>query len=87
MSEGKEFYTVDELRNRLSISTKVFWGHQPISERSLEEIARHGIKRIELLESCEQFDMTDIRSMKVIGKACESCGIKIVAYHASQTCF
>ena len=87
MSERKEFYTVEELRKRLSISTFVFWKHQPVSERSLEEISRHGIKRIELLESREQFDMTDIRSMKIIGQACESCGIKIVAYHAHQTCF
>jgi sugar phosphate isomerase/epimerase len=85
--EGDRFYTVEELRKRLSISTLVFWEYRPIGQSTLEELARHGIRRIELLESPEQFDMTDVRSMRFIKEACRSCGIEVVAYHAHKTNF
>ncbi len=82
-----EFYTVDEIKSRMSMSTVVFWQYRPIGEDALWEMARHGITRIELLESPEQFDMTDLRSMRHVEKACRSCGIEIVAYHAHKTHF
>ena len=87
MTKDDGFYTVEELRKRLSISTLVFWGHRPIAENALEELARRGIGRIELLESPEQFDMADARSMRFIGEACGLCGIEIGAYHAQKTNF
>jgi sugar phosphate isomerase/epimerase len=74
-------------RNKLSISTLVFWEYRPIGQSTLEELARHGIRRIELLESPEQFDMADVRSMRFIKEACRSCGIEVVAYHAHKTNF
>jgi len=85
--EGNGFYTVDEIKSRMSMSTVVFWRYRPIGEDSLWEIARHGITRIELLESPEQFDMTDLRSMRHVEKACRACGIEVVAYHAHSTHF
>jgi len=87
MSERNDFYTVEELRTRLSISTLVFWQYRPIGERALEELTRHGISSIELLESPEQFDMTNLGSMRYIGEACRSCGIAVGAYHAHMTSF
>ena len=87
MSESSQFYTVEEIRKRLSISTIVFWEYRPIGERSLEELARHGIRRIELLQSPEQFDMANARSMRFIGEACRSCGVEVGAYHAHKTNF
>lgn len=87
MNEEDRFYTVEEIWNRLSISTIVFRYYRPIGERALEELARHGIKRIELLESPEQFDMTDARSMGFIGEACRACDIQVVAYHGHHTNF
>ena len=87
MGEGERFYTVEEIRKRMSISSIVFLGHRPIGERALEKLASHGIKRIELLESREQFNMADPRSMRFIGEACRSCGIELVAYHANGTNF
>ena len=81
------FYTADELRERLSISTLVFWQFRPIGIRALEDLAASGIRRIELLQSPEQFDMTDIRSMRFIGEICRSCGIKVGAYHANKVNF
>ena len=87
MSKGNGFYTEEEIRKRLSVSTIIFWRHRPLCESALEEVARHGIKSIELLESPEQFDMAEARSMKIIGNACRACGIKIVAYHAYMMTF
>jgi hypothetical protein len=81
MSEENQFYTVEEIWNRLSISTLVFRYYRPIGERALEELARHGIKGIELLESPEQFDMADARSMGFIGEACRACDVRVAAYH------
>jgi sugar phosphate isomerase/epimerase len=81
------FYTPDELRERLSISTYVYWKFRPIGIRALEELAAHGIRTIELLQSPEQFDMTDMRSMRFIRDACRACGIQVGAYHANQINF
>lgn len=87
MNDAKRFYTLEELKNRQSMSSVVFWKYRPIGAEVLEELARQGIKRVELLESPEQFDMTDRRSMKYIGDAFRSFGIQIVAYHAHMTNF
>ena len=87
MSAGDGFYTVDEIRERLSISTYAFWMYRPIGEGVLQECARLGIKQIELLQSPEQFDMADSTSMRYIGEACRSCGIEIRSYHALKTNF
>jgi len=87
MSGQDRFYTAEEIAERLSISTLVFQEYRPIGESTLEELARHGIRRIELLESREQFDMTDTRSMRLIGDTCRSSGIEVAAYHAHTTHF
>ncbi len=80
-------YTAQEIRDRLSISTFVFWGHRPIDKGVFDELARHGIQRIELLESPEQFDMADASSMKLVGEACRNSGIQVVAFHCFKTDF
>lgn len=87
MNKQRPFYTVDEIKSRQSMSTVVFWKYRPIDERAISELAAHGIRRIELLESPEQFDMSDRRSMKYIGEAFRSYGIQIVAYHVHMTSF
>jgi sugar phosphate isomerase/epimerase len=87
MNKQDPFYTVEELKSRQSMSTVVFWKYRPIAESALNELAAQGIRRIELLESPEQFDMSDRQSMKYIGEAFRSCGIQIVAYHAHMTSF
>jgi len=87
MSRQGQFYTTDDLKSRQSMSTVVFWKYRPIGERALEELARHGIKRVELLESPEQFDMSDALSMKYVGELFRGFGIEVVAYHAHMTNF
>lgn len=85
MTDG--FSTAKAIEDRLSISTLVFHGYRPISESSLEELTRHGIGRIELLESPDQYDLTDSRSMGHVGDICSQCGVQVVAYHAYKTTF
>jgi sugar phosphate isomerase/epimerase len=82
MNQENGFYSVEEIRQRMSISTFVFWQHRPVGEAALEDLARRGIRRIELMESPEQFDMSDMRSMRHMGGACRSAGIEVAAYHA-----
>jgi sugar phosphate isomerase/epimerase len=87
MSEAAPFYTIDELKKRQSISTVIFWKYRPIDGRAFEELAENGITQIELLESPDQFDMTNKRSMKYIGDVARASGVRIVAYHAHVTQF
>jgi sugar phosphate isomerase/epimerase len=87
MSKEQAFYSAEEISDRLSISTLVFWCYRPIGEQALRECARHGIRKIELLESPEQFDMADAGSMKLIGETCRSCGVELRAFHAHMTHF
>ncbi len=81
------FTTAEGIRQRLSISTLVFLGYRPFGEAALEELTRHGIRRIELLESPEQYDVGDWRSMEHVGETCRQCGVEIAAYHAYKTNF
>ncbi len=87
MTEEMQFYTIDELKKRQSISTVLFWKYRPIDRRAFEELAENGITQIELLESPDQFDMSNQRSMKYIGDVARACGVRIVAYHAHMTHF
>jgi sugar phosphate isomerase/epimerase len=80
-------YSADDIGKRQSISTLVFHGYLPVAERALAELARHGIGQIELLESPDQFDMTDSRSVRWINEACRAQGIRIAAYHCWKTHF
>ncbi len=81
------FYTSDELRARLSISTLVFRGFRPIGEGALNALRSSGIRRIELIESPEQFDMTSSTSMANVAEVCDACGVEIGAYHCYKTDF
>lgn len=81
------FYSADELRDRLSISTLVFRGFRPICEAALNDLRASGIRRIELIESPEQFDMTSSESMKRVGDVCNTSGVEIGAYHCYKTNF
>ena len=87
MNQKNAFYPASELKERLSISTLVFWSNRPVCEQSLTDLAKHGINKIELLESPEQFNLADAGSMRVIGRMCDACGIEIIAYHAHMTNF
>jgi sugar phosphate isomerase/epimerase len=81
------FYTAAEIRERLSISTLVLLRYKPLSEKSLAEVAEHGIRQIELIESLEQYDFGDRASMRFVGEICGAAGVRVAAYHAHKTNF
>ena len=87
MGRADSFYTADQIKERLSISTLAFYRYRPVGEGALRELARHGITRIELLESPQQFDLADADSMRVFGDSCRSCGVQVAAYHAMEVNF
>ena len=87
MNATKDFYTEQEIRDRLSISTLVFFQFRPLGEGALKELTDHGIHRIELLQCPEQYNMTNARSMKLMQAMFDSYGIQVVAYHAHLTHF
>jgi len=76
--------STEDIRERCSISTIVFWGYAPVDEKALGRIAQAGIDRIELLESPEQFDMADRDSMRGFAAMCRRAGVSIAAYHAHK---
>ena len=80
-----DYYTADEIKQRLSISTLVFNGYRPFSEESLGELVRNNITRIELVESPDQYDLSDIRSMRLVDATCRKSGVEVAAYHAYMT--
>jgi sugar phosphate isomerase/epimerase len=73
--------------NRFSISTIVFRGYEPVCEKSLSKIARAGFRGIELLESPDQFDMTNLSSIQEINNVCRDCRLSIFAFHAHYLSF
>ena len=80
-------YREADISARLSISTLVFRGHQPVAVRTLAELAAHGIRRVEILESPGQFDLTRADSMQHVVRDCRETGVEICAYHACETNF
>ena len=82
-----DYYTAEEIRQRLSISTLVLQGYRPFGEESLRELVEENIRRIEIVESPDQYDLSDIRSMRLVGETCRKSGVEVVAYHAYKTTF
>ena len=87
MNPGIGFWTEQEIRDRVSVSTLVFGQFMPLCERSLLELTKRGIRKIELLESPMQCDLSSAGSMKVMGDIFNACGIEVAAYHAHRTEF
>lgn len=51
---SNKIYNAQMIKERMSVSTLIFWRYRPLSEDSLNELVQHGINRIELLESPER---------------------------------
>ena len=83
----RDYYTAEEIRQRMSISTLVFQGYRPFGEEALQELVRENIRRIEIVESPDQYDLSDIRTMRLVDATCHNAGVEVVAYHAYKTTF
>jgi sugar phosphate isomerase/epimerase len=85
--EPDSFYTEEDIRARLSISTNVFMGYRPLGQDALADLARAGITRIELLESPDQYMMSEPESMAFMARLFRDSGIEVRAYHAHEVHF
>ena len=83
----KTFYTEEEIRRRLSISTLAFYGMRPLCADAFRDLSLSGIRQIELLESQEQHDMIDSGSMRRLAATAADFGVHVAAYHAHHTHF
>ena len=87
MTERDRFWTEQEIRDRISISTYVFSGFQPICERTLSELTSGGIRKIELSQSPQRYDVSNKESMRFMRELFSSCGIELVAFHCNHVSF
>ena len=83
----RTFYTEQEIRERLSISTLAFFGMRPLGADAFRDLSLSGIRRIELLESQEQYDMIDGGSMRRLAATAADFDVHVAAYHAHYTHF
>ena len=75
MSEETGFWTEQEIRDRLSTSTMVFWGFMPVGYQALSELVKHGISKVEVSMSAEQFELTSTESREHMGSILAAFGI------------
>ena len=87
MSEETGFWTEQEIRDRLSTSTMVFSGFMPVGHLALSELVKHGISKVEVSMSAEQFELMSFESMEHMGSILAAFGIGVVGYHGSRTNF
>ena len=73
---------LNEIKERTSMSTYFLYNYAPLDGKALKQISKAGIRKIELLESPQQYDMSDKGSMGYIFDMCRDAGISIIAYHS-----
>ena len=84
MNSGHEFYTADQIRLRLGISTYILSEQKPLDRDGLKLIAEAGIPTIEILDDREQFQEEDPSTMKQIVAACKDLGLSIASFHSRR---
>lgn len=80
------FYTVEEIRSRLGISTLVF-DETPVDRESYRLIAEAGIRYVEILDRRDTFQEEDPASASDITAACREFGLSIISFHSRSVKF
>ena len=75
------FYSEEEIRSRLGISTLVFHGVRVLDKAALNEIRANGIGIIEIFPEAEQFSFEEPSSMCDIRTECEAIGLSVASFH------
>ena len=84
---GKPFYTAEQVRSRLGISTYVLYGQMPLQRKAMELIAKAGIAAIEILDQREDFQEEAPRTMREIAAACRESGVSVTSFHSRSVDF
>lgn len=85
MKENKtglnDFYSEEEIRNRLGISTFAFHGIRPLDKAALNDIRANGISIIEIFPEAGQFSFEEPDSRRDIRTECEAIGLSVASFH------
>lgn len=87
MITTEPFYTAEQIRSRLGISTFVLLGQVKVRRESLKQIAEAGIATIEITDQREEFQEEDPSTMKAIVDICKEFGLSITSFHSTSINF
>ena len=80
----QEFYSREEVEQRLGISTHVL-GTTRLRAETIAQIRNAGIRNIELCAmSSSHYDYLDRRQTKEIMNECRKQGVKVVSFHGAD---
>jgi len=82
MAAKESFYTAEEIRARLGISTYVLHGQIPMGREGLKRIADGGIVTLEIIDERDQFQEEDPATMKAIVTACQELDLSVTSFHS-----
>lgn len=82
MSGAETFYTAEQIRCRLGISTWVLQGQVPLGRGALRHIAEAGVVTLEIIDEREHFQEEDPSTMKAIVAACREFGLSVTSFHS-----
>lgn len=82
MATTESFYTAEQIRARLGISTYVLHGQMPLDREGLKMIAEAGIATLEIIDEREDYQEEDPATMKAIVSACREFGLSVTSFHS-----
>jgi len=87
MTASNGFYSADDIRSRLGVSTYVIDETIPMNSESLRLIADAGISGVEIIDRREQFLEEDRATMEGIVAGCREVGLRILSFHSRSVQF
>ena len=85
------FYTAEQIRSRLGISTYVFEGQAPLDREGLKHVAEAGIATLEICDRRKaeppDFLEEEPATMKGIVAACREFGLTVTSFHSRSISF
>ncbi len=78
------FYSEEDIRSRLGISTFAFHGIRPLNQAALNDICANGISIIEIFPEEAQFSFEHPDSMRHIRSECEAIGLSVASFHCPR---
>lgn len=82
MTTRAPFYTAEQTRSRLGISTWVLHGQMSLGREALRQIADAGIATLEIIDEREEYQEEDPSTMKAIVAACREFGLSVTSFHS-----
>ena len=87
MVQADTFYTAQEVRARLGISTMVFDDDTPLDRDAFRVIADAGIATVEIIDRREVFQEEDPASMADVVANCRDFGLTVTSFHSRSVRF